>query len=243
MSRSIARTLFATLILTGACAGSDDTESTFSKDDARAAGKADDGRDYCAEFGWYGDGVCDDFCLDRDSDCASDARRPELGDHPEIVFTSAITMGDALAKAEAERGVNIEAKFELGDNGKLSLSLYPLGQPLDHDAERNVFQELAGDPTAATWSPGLEVFHDQEHLTRSSRDLTLVQLSRHSLRDAVAAADQAGFPYWAIPTIQGGRAGYGLYLMIDGDESAYVCRHCGTAFEYSHTTRTLRRAR
>src|SRR5262245_33292487 len=113
MSRFIAQVLFASLFLSAACAGSDDTDSTFTKDDARAAGKADDGHDYCAEFGWYGDGVCDDFCLNLDEDCASDARRPELGDHPEIVFTSDITMGQALAKAETEDGVNIEAKFEL----------------------------------------------------------------------------------------------------------------------------------
>ena len=26
-------------------------------------------RDYCAEFGWYGDGECDSFCSNTDSDC------------------------------------------------------------------------------------------------------------------------------------------------------------------------------
>lgn len=46
----------------------------LSKEEARArlAGKADDslGFDICAKSGWYGDGVCDDFCDNPDPDCA-----------------------------------------------------------------------------------------------------------------------------------------------------------------------------
>ena len=41
-------------------------------------GKADSGHDWCAELGWYGDGVCDDFCVKQDPDCATDDRAPEL---------------------------------------------------------------------------------------------------------------------------------------------------------------------
>jgi len=43
----------------------------LSKDEARAlaaAGKADL-PDFCAEQGWYGDGVCDSFCAQPDPDC------------------------------------------------------------------------------------------------------------------------------------------------------------------------------
>src|SRR5262245_24831536 len=104
-------------------------------------------------------------------------RTPELGADPSIVRSSKIGMADAVAQMNATTGAVIEAKFELGDDGKLSLSTYPLGKALDVDAEQNVFREAAGDPTVAPWTPGLDVFHDQEHLTRSSRDLTLVQLS------------------------------------------------------------------
>jgi hypothetical protein len=38
------------------------------------ATSADQGRDYCDEFGWYGDGACDAFCPDPDPDC--DAQSP-----------------------------------------------------------------------------------------------------------------------------------------------------------------------
>jgi hypothetical protein len=215
--------LAAALIATG-CASGDTTPSatdTPSKDSARArGGKADDGRDFCEAFGWYGDDECDDFCPRRDPDCASDDRTPELGDDPTIVRRSRITMGEALAASEASHGKTIEAKFELDHDGKLSLSVYPAGKAIELDAERNLFEELAGDPTAA-WTPGLEVFHDQEHLTRSARDLTLVQLSRLSLREAVAEAEEVGTVTWAIPTIQEGRAGYGVWL-LDDNESYYA---------------------
>jgi hypothetical protein len=70
-----------------------------TKDEVRALGKADGGRDFCEELGWYGDGVCDDFCLQLDDDCASDARRPELGDDLLVMKQSKITMAQGLAEA------------------------------------------------------------------------------------------------------------------------------------------------
>ncbi|PKN39530.1 MAG: hypothetical protein CVU63_15530 [Deltaproteobacteria bacterium HGW-Deltaproteobacteria-20] len=69
---ALSTSLFALLL--AACSSStepSDSQSgaAMSKDDARAAGKADQGTDYCEEFGWYGDGECDDFCLQPDPDC------------------------------------------------------------------------------------------------------------------------------------------------------------------------------
>jgi hypothetical protein len=132
-------------------------------------------------------------------------------------------MSQGLAKSESKYGPTIEAKFELDDAGKLSLSVYPAGKSLSFDSERNVFQELAGDPTAKTWKPTLEAFTDQEHLTRSSRDLTLVQLSSRRLADVVWEYEEEGMVYWAIPTIEQGRAGFGLYW-ASGD--------CATDYEF-----------
>jgi hypothetical protein len=155
--------------------------------------------------------------LDGKEDSArTDQRVPELGGDVSIVEKSQISMSAALAQSEAANGPAIEAKFELDDSKNLSLSIYPVKNGLDTDAERNVFSELSGDPTAKTFAGGLEQFHDQEHLTRSSRDLTLVQLSRYTIADAVAWAEQYGTVYWAIPTIRYGRAGYGIYILRDG---------------------------
>lgn len=53
------------------CLGSHDAELT--KAEARAMdGKNDAGADLCEIWGWYGDGVCDDFCPEVDrADCAA----------------------------------------------------------------------------------------------------------------------------------------------------------------------------
>ncbi len=202
---------FLPMFLLAACAGN--SASSLTKDQVRDMGKADNGTDYCKQYGWYGDGVCDDFCPQRDPDCASDQRTPELKD-PHDFLASKISLADGIAQA-AKTGPVIEAKFEPDDSGNLSLSAYPV-KSLALDAERNVFQELSGDPTATPWAPGLDTFSDFEHLTRSSRDLTLVQLSSLQLADAVGeVVASGGNPYWAIPTIQEGRAGFGIWALYD----------------------------
>ena len=212
------RATYTLPLLFAACANTGTT--TPSKDDVRNMGKADDGHDWCGELGWYGDGMCDDFCLKRDPDCATDQRTPELKD-PKDILASKLAMSDGLAQA-AMTGPVIEAKFEPDDSGKLSLSIYPV-KSLALDSERNVFQELSGDPTAAPWATSLETFHDYEHLTRSSRDLTLRQLSAFGIEDIVReVAEDGAKVYWAIPTIQEGRAGYGIWALYNDEVGAYV---------------------
>ena len=167
-------------------------------------------------------------CADNDNDDnglpkegPDDGRRPELGNDPMVVFQAKTTMGQGLEQA-AKTGAVIEAKYELGDDGKLSLSTYPIGAPLEMDSERSKFQELAGDPTQAAWNPKLEVFHDEEHLKRSSRDLTLTQLGSVSLAGAVAQESARGFVYWACPTVHGGHAGFGIYAIDRNGKNTYA---------------------
>jgi hypothetical protein len=211
--------VLASSLFVVACQQSLDPDTDPTKDEVRAQGKADGGFDFCAKLGWYGDGVCDDFCLQLDDDCASDARRPELGDDLLVMKQSKVTMAQGLAEA-AKLGPVIEAKFELDHSGQLALSTYPVTS-LALDSERNTFNELAGDPTKpGPFTGTFETFHDFEHLTRSSRDLTLRQLSAISLEQAVHALDWLGDVYWAIPTIQEGRAGYGIWVLIGDDEDA-----------------------
>jgi hypothetical protein len=60
--------LLCSLLAAGACVADPATE--ISKEDARAmAGKADNSIDFCEVMGWYGDGICDDFCANPDPDC------------------------------------------------------------------------------------------------------------------------------------------------------------------------------
>ena len=46
------------------------TNVELSRDEAaRMSARADNLADYCEVYDWYGDGVCDDFCLEPDPDC------------------------------------------------------------------------------------------------------------------------------------------------------------------------------
>jgi hypothetical protein len=116
------------------------------------------------------------------------------------------SLADGITQAEKDNGPAISAKFEMkGD--QLMLSVYTAKQGRDRDAEHNTLMELIGPATAQTWSPEVEVFEDKAHIARSAMHLTLLQLSRQSLADVVAKAEQqqGGTAYSAIPSVQQGR--------------------------------------
>ena len=70
-------TISCLAMMLGACGvepeSGSDTEVMTKSEARELGGKSDRGRDFCEEFGWYGDGICDDFCPNADSDCAEPA--------------------------------------------------------------------------------------------------------------------------------------------------------------------------
>jgi len=50
------------------CSSEKETE-TMTKEEAAGLAKTDMFSDFCEWFGWYGDGICDTFCLYPDPDC------------------------------------------------------------------------------------------------------------------------------------------------------------------------------
>jgi hypothetical protein len=56
-----------------------------SKADARRHAKDGSDVDFCDIYDWYGDGVCDEFCLNPDPDCDQSVRRPTLRAMPDQV--------------------------------------------------------------------------------------------------------------------------------------------------------------
>ncbi len=101
---------------------------------------------------------------------------------------------DGVRKAAKAPAVAISAKFE--DEGKgLSLSVYTAGRGLDVDAESNVLQEFAGDPTGLEWKPSIETFQDATHVARASEQVTLMRMTRLTLADAIAMADSQLRPF------------------------------------------------
>lgn len=144
-----------------------------------------------------------------------------------------VSLAEAVAQAEKETGVAISAKFEVED-GKFWLSVYTAKTGVKNDAEHNELIELKGEATGASWQPATEVFEDKKHLTRSAMHLTLVQVSKLSLSEAIkkGQAAGAGTVYSAIPAVKDGRPVYALKiattqgrsqdLLIDGQSGSVV---------------------
>jgi hypothetical protein len=141
-----------------------------------------------------------------------------------LLGTAKVSLLQGIKQVQAAYGPAIEAKFELDDSGALSLSVYPATKGIKTNAEFNVFEEASGPATVSPWKPSIEVFKDPEHLTRSSFDLTVMQLGRINLATAVqrALARQKGIAYWAIPTLKGRQPGVGIYIQSNDGKSHYL---------------------
>jgi hypothetical protein len=133
------------------------------------------------------------------------------------------SLADGIRQAETGNGPAISAKFEMkGD--ELLLSVYTAKQGKERDAEHNTLMELIGPATTAQWAPETEVFEDKAHIARSAMHLTLVQLSRMSLAEAVAKAEQrqGGTAYSAIPAVHEGRPVVEVLVATKDGQSKHV---------------------
>jgi hypothetical protein len=74
----------ALLLAASGCLAADDGELT-KQDALEQSGKADNATDFCADFGWYGDGECDGFCAMPDPDCELDCPDPN---DPSVTYVS-----------------------------------------------------------------------------------------------------------------------------------------------------------
>lgn len=136
---------------------------------------------------------------------------------------SKLSLADGIKQSEKENGVAISAKFEM-DGDKLMLSVYTAKAGLGSDSEHNVLIELGGEATKTPWTPETEVFEDKKHLTRSAMQLTLVQLSKLTLVDAIkkAEAAQPGTVYSVIPSVKDGNAVYDVKVATADGKSVYL---------------------
>jgi len=141
-----------------------------------------------------------------------------------LLGTAKISLVQGIKLVQAKYGPVIEAKFELDDSGALSLSVYPVTKGLRTNAEFNVFKEVSGPAAKSPWKQSVEVFKDREHLTRSSFDLTIMQLGSINLATAVqrALAEQPGIAYWAIPTLNGKQPAIGVYIRSSDGKSHHL---------------------
>jgi hypothetical protein len=124
-----------------------------------------------------------------------------------VLPNAKVSLADGIKQATKDKEVPISGKFELDDNGKLSLSVYTAEKGLSVLPEKNVLKELAGSPEQA-WAPETEVFKDVEHVARSSQHLVLNALSHLSLLAIVEDASKhaSGIVYAINPTLHGRKA-------------------------------------
>ena len=125
-----------------------------------------------------------------------------------VLPNAKLSLADGIKQATKDKEVPISGKFEMDDNGKLSLSVYTAEKGLSVLPEKNVLKELAGSPEQAAWAPESEVFKDVEHVARSSQHLVLNALSQQSLLAIVEDASKhgSGIVYSINPTLHGRKA-------------------------------------
>jgi uncharacterized membrane protein YkoI len=133
------------------------------------------------------------------------------------------SLADGIAQSEKENGVGISAKFEMKGE-TLMLSVYTAKEGLGKDAEHNALIELQGDAATSPWTPENEVFEDKKHLTRAAMQLTLVQLSKLTLADAIKKAESAqpGTVYSVIPSVKDGNAVYDVKVATADGKSVQL---------------------
>ncbi|MBI3530854.1 MAG: hypothetical protein HY067_23155 [Betaproteobacteria bacterium] len=127
-----------------------------------------------------------------------------------VLPNAKLSLADGIKQAAKDKEVPISGKFELDDNGKLSLSVYTAEKGLSVLPEKNILKELAGSPEQAAWVPESEVFKDVEHVARSSQHLILNALSHLSLLAIVEDASKhaSGIVYSINPTLHGRKAAF-----------------------------------
>ncbi len=151
-------------------------------------------------------------------------RKPEgdFGPLLRVLSQSKHTLGDGIRQATKSTEIPISAKFELDDNGKLSLSVYTAENGLTTDAEHNILKELSGSPETAAWNPEVEVFKDPEHLKRAAEQQTLMALSSMSLLDVIAKAQkqQRGTVFSVTPVVLNHQPKFNVLVADNGRVTA-----------------------
>lgn len=140
-----------------------------------------------------------------------------------VLQQSKVSLADGIRQATKGTEVPISAKFELDDEGKLSLSVYTAGKGLSVDVKDNVLKELSGSPESATWNPKEEVFTDQEHLERAGKHLQLVAKSKLSVLDIVEKASKKypGTVFAVTPEVKDEKSVYEVKISKDGQVTEY----------------------
>ncbi|HUP57160.1 MAG TPA: hypothetical protein VM598_06885, partial [Bdellovibrionota bacterium] len=110
--------------------------------------------------------------------------------------------------AEQTSGISTSAKFEV-DQGVLVASVYTVPEGIATAPEAATLTEIAGNAAVSPFQAKVEVFEDKAHIARAASHLTLMQLSKLSLKEVIRKAirSRGGTPIDVRnPTVRDGRA-------------------------------------
>ena len=122
----------------------------------------------------------------------------------------------ASSATQTAAHIPVQAKFELDDSDKLSLSIYTTKAGEKTIPEKNGVVESAGDPTKTKWTPTAEDFNakkDVEHIARSAGFLTLLQLTRTTMEDVAKDLSSRGLVYRVEPEVLNGKPVFNCLVM------------------------------
>lgn len=112
---------------------------------------------------------------------------------------------DIAVREDGGRGFPTQFKYELGDDGKLSLSIYTVKEGRNVLPEKSHTTERAGSPLSKQWEHGADVFgakgQDDEHVSRSAGFLTLMQETHVSIKQVIDQASRYGLVYRVEPEV------------------------------------------
>ena len=116
-----------------------------------------------------------------------------------------VTLAQALSMVKPP-AVALSAKYEVGDRGKLSLSVYIAARGL-RDANRASLEEVSGDPLAVKWSPSTETLRSPSDVSEATTQRRLLAATKLTLLKIARTAktDQPGRVFSVIPAVVAGK--------------------------------------
>ena len=116
-----------------------------------------------------------------------------------------VTLAHALSMIKPP-AVALSAEFEVGDRGRLSLSIYVAARGV-RDANRASLEEVSGDPLAARWSPSTETLRNAFDVSEATTQRRLLAKTKLTLLKIVRTAihEQPGRVFSVIPTVVAGK--------------------------------------
>jgi hypothetical protein len=124
---------------------------------------------------------------------------------------------DTAVKEDGGKGFPTQAKYEMGDDGRLSLSIYTVKEGKDVLPEKSHTTERAGFPLTKSWDHGAEVFgakgQDDEHVSRAAGFLTLMQETNVSIKEIANRASRYGMVYRVEPEVYKGKPAFNVLVL------------------------------